>query len=436
MNSRSKGRFVATITAASILLLFSCTTAQDREIELATEAAMEIQATETSLAISITATPTRTPTPTTTPTPSSTPTPTRVSPVQEGTVLPQSDTVISPENIDRLNLLAKWPAGSVLTVVFSPDGESLAAYSNLPYNQFREKLDGTIRIWRLEDGHLLNTFKIPSSFSIAITPDGEELLLLSTQQMRVEAWSIEDAQRVKTWGQNNMAMSIATDGERLATIGWSNTYVTWRNTRRYNGLITYYAYPSLARTQAFEISSPGSCHIFSPDLDWVIGYGGFGGPPSKCFTLWQLSDGTNYPLCAGDNIYSMAFSADEALLALGRADGTIDLLSVEDQSYLGKFSDPSIEGDRLISLAFSPDGQILAALNAEENQLTLWRVSDGTLLAILHTQQTTAPEREITLVGWNNLITGPAARSQLAFSPDGKTLAAARAGRIQIWGIP
>ncbi len=430
MNSRSKGLFVAVMTAASLLLLFSCTTAQDREIELATEAAMEIQATETSLALSFTATPTRTPTP------SSTPTPTRVPPVQEGTALPQRETIISPENIDRLSLLAQWQAGSVLTVAFSPDGESLVAYSNLPYNQFREKLDGTARIWRLEDGHLLNTFKIPSSFSIAITPDGKELLLLSTQKMRVEAWSIEDAQRLKAWGQSNVAMSIATDGERLATIGWSNTYVTWRNTRRYNGLITYYTYPSLAKTQAFEISSPGSCHIFSPDLDWVVGYShGYGGPPSICFTLWRLSDGADFTLCAGDNIYTMAFSADGDMLALGLSNGTIDLISVEDQSYLGKFSDPSSEEDRLISIAFSPDGRILAALNGEETQLTLWRVSDGTLLTILPTQQTMAREREITLVGWNNLITGPAARSQLAFSPEGKTLAAGRGGGIQIWGI-
>jgi WD40 repeat protein len=164
-----------------------------------------------------------------------------------------------------------------------------------------------------------------------------------------------------------------------------------------------------------------SCFVigvaFSPDGQTLLA-----GCSWSAVQLFQVSDGSLVPGWETVGGSSFAFSPDGQFLAVGHSlDNSTALIRVSDVNQvfylINPPDDPASYGNsnsQITELAFSPDGKLLAAASADRS-VGLWRVSDGSLLQTL----------------W-----GRSGYSSVAFSPDGQMLAAASFGEdVELWQV-
>jgi hypothetical protein len=142
---------------------------------------------------------------------------------------------------------------------------------------------------------------------------------------------------------------------------------------------------------------------FSPDGETLIS-----GANDKTVRLWGVTEGALVRTFEGHTaeVTSVAFAPNGKSIASGSLDGTTRVWNVSD----GNLS-YQVKG-KVAGLAFSPDGQILAIAGGDRIKLT--RASSGAVSL--------------------SLKAASAAWERLAFSPDGKTLAASSAPvPAQLW---
>jgi WD40 repeat protein len=168
--------------------------------------------------------------------------------------------------------------------------------------------------------------------------------------------------------------------------------------------------------------------------------------------LWKVATGEPIAVLRGhtDNVISVAFSADGKTLASGSVDQTVILWDVT-QPTPGRFQ---LHESPIQDLSISVDGKILATTSyLGHPSLALWDMETGratTLLESGHPAQVVAfsPVDNQTLVAgvggnlqvWNlrtrefhDVATHKTEVVALAFSPDGKRLASAARGTVNIW---
>ncbi|MCH7761137.1 protein kinase [candidate division TA06 bacterium] len=110
----------------------------------------------------------------------------------------------------------------VRSVAFSPDGSLLASGSD----------DKTIRIWRVEDGTLLQTLKGHTMWirSVAFSPDGS-LLASGSDDNTVRLWRVEDGKPLRTLKEHQkpvFSVALSPDGSLLASGSFDKTIHLWR----------------------------------------------------------------------------------------------------------------------------------------------------------------------------------------------------------------
>jgi WD40 repeat protein len=117
-----------------------------------------------------------------------------------------------------------------------------------------------------------------------------------------------------------------------------------------------------------------------------------------------------------ERVYSMGFNSDGRFFASGGEDLTICVRRTSDGGILREIGcNYFVDGD-LQKLAFSPDGKWLAAGDWADHSVRIWRLSDGCLVRTLEGRNQRAPS--------------------LDFSPNGKFLAAGQIdGTVQIWDM-
>ncbi|MDO8542086.1 MAG: protein kinase [Opitutaceae bacterium] len=187
--------------------------------------------------------------------------------------------------------------------------------------------------------------------------------------------------------------------------------------------------------------------------------------PGK-LSVWNLQTREEIPVPAGISAVRVAFSPREPLLAIaGRdtADNRVVLWNVETRQVVREFTPGTRNCEGMF---FSVDGKILVtSTNAVPNEITLWRVADGTKLASFPAEPagrdrrylpfavsrdltlaayTSGADRKIHLVDLTNgreVWSALAADEQvltLAFSPDGRMLASGAGyaeSAIRLWDV-
>jgi RNA polymerase sigma factor (sigma-70 family) len=132
--------------------------------------------------------------------------------------------------------------------------------------------------------------------------------------------------------------------------------------------------------------------------------------------------------CSGHTLQSVAFSPDRKTLASGTKDGTVWLWEAATGKEIRRITESHTFVD---SVAYSPDGKLLAC-RSHNNGIGLWDVVSGKEVRRLAGSNAQYPAS----------FTGPMACGfRIAFSPDGKTLAAAsgdltfKDNAIRLWDV-
>ena len=129
-------------------------------------------------------------------------------------------------------------------------------------------------------------------------------------------------------------------------------------------------------------------------------------------------------------VVSIAFAPDGQTLTVGRVSGKVDFWYVED----GLLIETLVCGTGTKTLAFSPDGRLLAS-GGSERTIKVWDVqSPGTrqsaTTAVRYFEEHDMREHRLKVIV-DDVV------SSMAFSPDGKTLVSARAGKVpaSLWDV-
>jgi RNA polymerase sigma factor (sigma-70 family) len=254
--------------------------------------------------------------------------------------------------------------GEVCHTSFSADGRRLATVS----------YDGTLRLWDVESGKTLRSWKMPTVESTMNWNDGRG-----------------GKKVIKVFRPKTNELAFTPDGKTLLATETSRIH-RWE-------VATARELPTL-EVEGIDSRNPSWC-LPSPDgrtlLVWSMG-----GQPPPVLLVDAANGKVRHRLqVARGQPSRQAFSPDGRTLAIEEGGGNVTLWEVASGRRRGRF--PLAE--MIVGAAFSPDGRFLAVAEGRDSSLKLWDLVTGRL----------------------------AARSQgdhgrmesLAFSPDGSRLAVA-----------
>jgi WD40 repeat protein len=301
-------------------------------------------------------------------------------------------------------------SGGVRSVTFSPGG----ILATGPYD------DGTVRRWNVathrQVGSTVTTHADIFGGNLTSSPDGGTLALGTATGTLL--WAATASHPVGVMLRSATAVrsvAFSSDGKFLAASNLDGTEL-WRvATREQVGVIHY---------------GSSGLSVFSPDGKMLATDDG------GTIRLWSVATrrAVGSSLTSDSQVDSMAFSPRGSILAAGTQAGT-EVWDLASRQPAGVLLPSSSEVE---SVAFSPDGTVLAAGTGTGVQL--WDVATRQQIGPL---LTATPEQgpESTSTAPGGLQTARPSDyatevSSVAFSPDGKTLAAGLAnGPTQLWNV-
>jgi RNA polymerase sigma factor (sigma-70 family) len=289
-----------------------------------------------------------------------------------------------------------------LTVAFSPDGKTLASGG----------ADNVVRFWDVATGNERPTSDGHAAQVVGavFSPDGK-LLASGSDDHTIRLWDPATGKEVRRLvGHEGMVQGVAfsPNGKQLVSAGRDGTVRIWetdtgKEVRRFQKEQTWY-----------------HCVAFAPDGKLVAAGSGevADANASGLVQVWEVETGKEVRLqgsLGGHRLVvrSVAFSSDGKTLASAGNDGWVNLWDV-----ITGLQTRQLENykEAVESVAFSPDGRLLASAAADRT-VRVWDVAAGRLL------------RRLDAPGdWYAYL-----RCTVAFSPDGKTLAAGSWRSIRLW---
>lgn len=225
---------------------------------------------------------------------------------------------------------------------------------------------------------------LSSVHALAVSSDGRHVTCTTVDGPTL-LFGLEDGVLVRTFDSGGTALAISPDGRHLATTSLEGDLHIWR-----------IADGSRPLQLEAAVGYAGSDVAFSPDSTLLATAGYYG------VRFWCLSDGMIVRTMGTFFTRALAFSPDGETIALGGGQ--------EDSLTINRVADGSVvrvlnaERCMYTDLAYSPDGRLLAAADSTNSRVVLWRIEDGA-----------------------SLVLDSSYRARyVAFSPDGKIVAAAK----------
>ena len=378
--------------------------------------------------------------------------------------------VATGENIATLE--GHWD--QISSVVFSPDGKILASGG---------ADNGTLKLWDVATGENIASYRYVIPFfggddihSIVFSSDGATFVVATSNYVKL--WDVVTGKNVGIVEGHRGARSIAfsPDGKTLALSSNGYTVKLWEIATQNISVLE--GHKPRIRAMAFSpdgaILASGSEYMIEL---WDVATGAniatlegrlsslssvafssdgkmLAADSSLGIVLWDVSRRTTIAtLDDTRTVMSVAFSPNGTTLASGHFDGIVKLWDVSRRTHIATIE----EGHEgwVSSVVFSPDGKTLASAGSHKNELIrLWDVAKKENIATLegHTggirSIAFSPDGTLLASGSNNntiklwdvatrtdIATFRASSASVAFSPDGKSLAAAGAGQIKLWDI-
>ncbi len=291
--------------------------------------------------------------------------------------------------------------GTIRTVAFSPDSTRVASASGT-----------SIQLWSVATGQPLGPpleGHTDSITNLAFSPDGHTLASSSLDKT-VLVWNVMTGKLItKLTGDAQYKLSVAfgPDGIALASGSADGTILLWNI--------------GTSSTISQRLADAGILWstVFTPDGRRVLAGNDDGKiivEDVKTAKLITVLDTVGYSLRTPKDqtsnnlhsIQSLALSRDGTTLAAGRLDGTIILWNMK----MGKSFVPFVYPTLLYKVILSTNGQVLAAVGSG-NTIILWDIAKKIML------------HSIPYAGGSQYPTPP-----VALSPDGKLLAVGGCGQI------
>jgi WD40 repeat protein len=290
----------------------------------------------------------------------------------------------------------------VNSIQFSSDGKLLVSTSH----------DGTLKLWRVSDGELLETIHNTSraAFLSAVFNPVEQTVISGSATGRISVWSSVTTNLLTDCGATPaLAVSFSPDDQTLAFVDNKGT-VQLRD--RDCKSLKLPLKPS-QKQQEFYSSNSLTSSTLSFSTDGQILAAGY---DNNTIDLWNPTNGTLLKSLTEHQgkINGLSFSPTTHLLASASDDKTIRIWD------FGDFSTKQIlreHQDSVSSIVFSPNEKLLGS-GSYDGTVMLWQLSN----------------QEFQF--WKSLQAHPEGVTALAFSPDNQTLVSAGAnGVIKVWKI-
>ncbi len=261
---------------------------------------------------------------------------------------------------------------------------------------------GTIRIWNLKSGALLQTIAAHKDWvkTLAISPNGQTLASGSADKT-IRLWNMNNGSRMLTiagpgahWGPVN-TLAFTPDGQRLASGSDDNTIKIWD-------------IRSGTRLRTIQVGAGVNAVAFTPDGRRIISAAN-----DNTVKIWDLTTGARLLTLRGHGhpVLSLAISPDGNTLASGSRDNTIVIwnLRTGERKY-------QLIGDStwVRSVVIGPEGKMLASSGGT---IEIWDLATGTL--------------RYQLNGHSSYVSG------IAMTRNGKTLLTGSPDEtLKIWRVP
>jgi WD40 repeat protein len=294
------------------------------------------------------------------------------------------------------------PGGGVRSVVFLPDGKTVAAATE----------DGSLVLVDGAKGKVAKTFKghKGAAYSLAVSPDGK-LAATGGEDKRAILWELPSGkQRATLSGHDNTVRSVAfsPDGSSLYTASLDKQLGEWNpqtgaNVRMMGGQACILMGVAVSRGKLKDGSpfAGAACH------DGLV-------------RIWNLQSGKPQFALEGHEgeVHAVAFSpagdGSNPQMATGDNDGNVLVWNVRAQK-----AELTLSGGWTDAVAFSPDGTLVVGAGndmAQKGIFRLWSLPEGKLLN----------EQE----PHDGNIGG------VSFSPDGKSMVTGgNDGMVKLWDV-